>query len=69
MREHGGWTKAQSDAALKLLAGLYQGKIDLIVAARITTAVMPREGGASSIAAYRANHDVGVYWIVRLRGR
>jgi 2-methylcitrate dehydratase PrpD len=27
--EHGGWDKAQSDATLKLLAGLYQGKIDL----------------------------------------
>jgi len=27
--EHGGWDKTQSDAALKLLAGLYQGKIDL----------------------------------------
>jgi 2-methylcitrate dehydratase PrpD len=26
---HGGWTKAQGDATLKLLAGLYQGKIDL----------------------------------------
>jgi 2-methylcitrate dehydratase PrpD len=26
---HGGWTAAQSDATLKLLAGLYQGKIDL----------------------------------------
>jgi 2-methylcitrate dehydratase PrpD len=27
--EHGGWNKAQGDVALKLLAGLYQGKIDL----------------------------------------
>jgi 2-methylcitrate dehydratase PrpD len=27
--EHGGWTRAQSDATLKLLAGLYDGKIDL----------------------------------------
>jgi 2-methylcitrate dehydratase PrpD len=27
--EHGGWTKAQSDAALKLMAGLYKGKIDM----------------------------------------
>jgi hypothetical protein len=27
--EHGGWSKAQGDAALKLLAGLYRGKIDL----------------------------------------
>src|SRR4051812_40120591 len=26
---HGGWSKAQGDAALKLLAGLYDGKIDL----------------------------------------
>src|SRR6266436_5969906 len=26
---HGGWTRAQSDATLKLLAGLYQGKINL----------------------------------------
>jgi 2-methylcitrate dehydratase PrpD len=26
---HGGWTRAQGDAALKLLAGLYDGKIDL----------------------------------------
>jgi 2-methylcitrate dehydratase PrpD len=26
---HGGWTTAQSDATLKLLAGLYDGKIDL----------------------------------------
>jgi len=26
---HGGWTKAQSDAALKLMAGLYHGRIDL----------------------------------------
>jgi hypothetical protein len=26
---HGGWSKAQSDAALKLAAGLYQGTIDL----------------------------------------
>jgi 2-methylcitrate dehydratase PrpD len=27
--EHGGWTKAQSDAALTLMAGLYHGRIDL----------------------------------------
>jgi len=27
--QHGGWSKSQSDAALKLLAGLYGGKIDL----------------------------------------
>jgi 2-methylcitrate dehydratase PrpD len=27
--EHGGWNKTQSDTALKLLAGLYQGKMDL----------------------------------------
>jgi 2-methylcitrate dehydratase PrpD len=27
--QHGGWTKAQGDAVLKLLAGLYGGKIDL----------------------------------------
>jgi hypothetical protein len=27
--QHGGWNSAQSEAALKLLAGLYQGKIDL----------------------------------------
>ena len=27
--EHGGWSKAQSAAALKLLAGLYDGKINL----------------------------------------
>jgi 2-methylcitrate dehydratase PrpD len=26
---HGGWTRAQSEAALKLLAGVYDGKIDL----------------------------------------
>ena len=27
--EHGGWTKAQGDATLKLLATLYNGRIDL----------------------------------------
>jgi 2-methylcitrate dehydratase PrpD len=27
--QHGGWSKAQSEAALKLLAGLYRGQIDL----------------------------------------
>jgi 2-methylcitrate dehydratase PrpD len=27
--QHGGWSKTQSEAALKLLAGLYDGKIDL----------------------------------------
>jgi 2-methylcitrate dehydratase PrpD len=27
--QHGGWTRAQGDATLKLLAGLYQGKVDL----------------------------------------
>jgi len=27
--EHGGWTTAQSDAALKFMAGFYMGKIDL----------------------------------------
>ena len=26
---HGGWTSAQSDAALKLMAGFYNGRIDL----------------------------------------
>jgi hypothetical protein len=26
---HGGWSTAQSDAALKLMAGLYDGRIDL----------------------------------------
>jgi 2-methylcitrate dehydratase PrpD len=29
--QHGGWSKAQSEAALKLLAGAYNGKIDLDV--------------------------------------
>ena len=29
--EHGGWTKAQSDAALKLMAVLYNDRIDLSV--------------------------------------
>jgi 2-methylcitrate dehydratase PrpD len=28
--QHGGWTRAQSDATLKLLARLYQGKMDLL---------------------------------------
>jgi len=27
--EHGGWSRAQSEAALKLMAGLYNGRIDL----------------------------------------
>jgi 2-methylcitrate dehydratase PrpD len=27
--KHGGWTRAQSDAALKLMAGLYESRIDL----------------------------------------
>ena len=27
--EHGGWTTAQSDAALKFMAGFYMGRIDL----------------------------------------
>jgi 2-methylcitrate dehydratase PrpD len=27
--QHGGWSKAQSDGALKLIAGLYRDKIDL----------------------------------------
>ena len=27
--QHGGWSKTQSEAALKLLAGLYRGRIDL----------------------------------------
>jgi hypothetical protein len=27
--KHGGWDKASSDAALKLLTGLYEGEIDL----------------------------------------
>jgi hypothetical protein len=27
--EHGGWSAEQSDAALKLLAGLYNGRVDL----------------------------------------
>src|SRR6185312_5089645 len=27
--EHGGWSAAQSDAALKLMAGLYDGRVDL----------------------------------------
>ncbi|MDE5452923.1 MmgE/PrpD family protein [Bradyrhizobium sp. CSA112] len=27
--EHGGWSAAQSDAALKLMAGLYNGRVDL----------------------------------------
>jgi hypothetical protein len=27
--QHGGWSKSQGDAALKLLAGLYGGRIDL----------------------------------------
>jgi 2-methylcitrate dehydratase PrpD len=28
--QHGGWSRAQGEAALKLLAGLYGGKIDLV---------------------------------------
>jgi hypothetical protein len=27
--EHGGWTRAQSDAARKLMAGFYRARIDL----------------------------------------
>src|SRR3954468_16633739 len=27
--QHGGWSKSQSDAALKLMAGMYNGRIDL----------------------------------------
>jgi hypothetical protein len=27
--QHGGWSKAQSDGALKLIAGLYRDKINL----------------------------------------
>jgi hypothetical protein len=27
--QHGGWSKAQSDGALRLMAGLYRDKIDL----------------------------------------
>jgi hypothetical protein len=27
--QHGGWSREQGDAALKLMAGLYRGKIDL----------------------------------------
>jgi len=27
--QHGGWSREQGDAALRLMAGLYQGKIDL----------------------------------------
>jgi hypothetical protein len=27
--EHGGWNAAQSEATLKLMAGLYNGRIDL----------------------------------------
>jgi hypothetical protein len=27
--EHGGWSRTQSDTALQLLAGLYDGRIDL----------------------------------------
>ena len=27
--EHGGWSAAQSDVALKLMAGLYNGRINL----------------------------------------
>jgi hypothetical protein len=29
--QHGGWDKAQGDAVLKLLAALYNGRIDLSV--------------------------------------
>src|SRR5258706_423280 len=29
--QHGGWTEAQSDAALKLLAGMDDGRIDILV--------------------------------------
>jgi 2-methylcitrate dehydratase PrpD len=28
--QHGGWSRAQGDAALKLMAGLYDGRIDLL---------------------------------------
>jgi len=27
--DHGGWSAVQSDTALKLMAGLYNGRIDL----------------------------------------
>jgi 2-methylcitrate dehydratase PrpD len=27
--EHGGWNRAQSEGALKLMAGMYSGRIDL----------------------------------------
>jgi 2-methylcitrate dehydratase PrpD len=29
--QHGGWSKTQSEAALKLLAGLYKSKVDLVM--------------------------------------
>ena len=48
--QHGGWSRAQSEAALKLMAGLLQAADRSIVVAQISTTVMLREGGASSIA-------------------
>src|SRR5437763_2302263 len=46
--QHGGWSTAQSAAALKLMARLYDGKIDLSSLRGAATGVMPREGGAPS---------------------
>jgi len=66
--QHGGWTRAQSDATLKLLAGLYQGKMDL---SSLQVLHLCREPKGHPVIAALSDEtaDGGVYWIVRFRGR
>ena len=64
--QHGGWSGEQGDAALKLMAGLYNRPHRSLVVAWITTTVMPREGGASNNRYFIENTTgASVYWIVR----
>src|SRR6202011_666576 len=48
--QHGGWTKAHSDATLKLLAGLFDGKIDLSLLRISLPKSCPAEAGHPAIA-------------------
>ena len=49
---HGGWSNAQGDAALKLMVGLYRGKINLD-AMRLGKGISP-----NSVLRLWSSHDV-----------
>ena len=63
--QHGGWSRSQSDEALRLLARLYEGRSIWAHCVRNHRSCAPPTGLVRGH--HRSNQQVGVDWIVRVR--